>query len=170
VAAHIYLVRDGADLVCHCRCERALVCHPCQVACPWCGCGWLFACADCRKAFTFARGVLVDEPWEELARRDFAPFFPDEPPTAEDIDEWVESMQALLSDVEVGVRYVYLDGALIRADAREIAIDGFYARHVARHVPHVAALDDHTILERTLANRKYWLAHAIDGAAPQTMH
>jgi hypothetical protein len=84
------------------------------------------------------------------------------PLTQQDIAEWIESMQAMLTGVQVGVRYVYLDTTVIRADAPQICIEGAHARHVAPYVPHVAALDDRRVLELTLSSRRYWLDNAIN--------
>jgi hypothetical protein len=70
MARLIYLQKDNDDLVSHCRCREAFISYPPQMDCPWCGCGWLFSCIKCRKAFTFARAVEVNDSWEELACRD----------------------------------------------------------------------------------------------------
>jgi hypothetical protein len=67
---HIYLKKANDELVSHCRCAEALITFPPQMDCPWCGCGWLFTCIECRRAFAFAEGIVVDELWEETAARD----------------------------------------------------------------------------------------------------
>src|SRR5262249_18861030 len=56
MSRHVYLRKANNDLVSHCACAQAdaLVTAPSQMDCPWCGCGWLFICSRCRKAFTFA--------------------------------------------------------------------------------------------------------------------
>src|SRR5205809_7865690 len=95
--AHVYLAKDNAELVCHCKCPQALMTFPPQMDCPWCGCGWLFTCIECRKAFTFARGVLVDLTWEELARRDLFNKWQTDP-SVEDIQSWIGAMRELLSN------------------------------------------------------------------------
>ena len=78
---HLYLRKANNDLVSHCRCakEDALISSPCQMDCPWCGCGWLFTCSRCRKAFTFAEGVEVHESWEETANRTIRNLYRREP-------------------------------------------------------------------------------------------
>ena len=105
----IYLVKDNDDLVSHCDCEVAHITFPPQMGCPWCGCGWLFTCIECRKAFTFARGVELDTSWQGLAIRDLTNRW-HEQPEAEEIEQWIAAMQELLADVQVGNRYVCLDG------------------------------------------------------------
>ena len=51
----VYLVKANNDLISHCACSNAVIGAPAQMDCPWCGCGWLFVCSKCRKAFSFAR-------------------------------------------------------------------------------------------------------------------
>ena len=156
----IYLIKDNDDLVSNCSCERAYISFPPQMDCPWCGCGWLFACTDCRKVFTFARGVEVNESWEELARRDLVGKWP-ESPSDDDIAEWIEAMQAILSEVEVSKQYVCLDGLIIPTDASGVDFCGWHAEHRHDFVPQVAALDDCFITENILSNVEYWQSHAI---------
>jgi hypothetical protein len=122
--------------------------------CPWCGCGWLFTCIKCRKAFTFARAVEVTDSWEDLARRDISAMGMD--PTDESVNDWVQSMQAYLSGVVVGEQYVALDGWVIPADAESIDFDGW------KFVPQVAALNDPSIVETLLSNTDYWISRAIE--------
>jgi len=159
---HIYLAKASDDLVSHCRCETALVALPGQLDCPWCGCGWLFSCVDCRKAFTFAQAIEVDEPWDALARRDLRRRANREPDDLE-VRRWVNWMRELLADVELGERYVYLDGELFRSDVSALAFDGWYARHELELLPQVAALADPQVLAALLTNREYWLARRLPG-------
>src|SRR6266566_1407987 len=56
----IYLRKANDNLVSHCKCDEAYISAPSQMDCPWCGCGWLFTCSHCRKAFTFAEAVEGD--------------------------------------------------------------------------------------------------------------
>ena len=161
----VYLVKDNDELVSHCSCRRAYITFPPQMDCPWCGCGWLFTCADCRKAFTFARAVEVDESWEELARRDLVGAW-NESPTEEDVAEWIGAMQELLADVEVGRQYVCLDGLILPTDAGEARFCGWHAEHDLDFVPQVAALDDESVLEDVLANEAYWQSRAIEWEDP----
>jgi hypothetical protein len=81
MANHLYLAKANDDLVSHCRCARpdALISSPCQMDCPWCGCGWLFICSRCRKAFTFAQAVEVNETWEQTADRTIRGLYQREP-------------------------------------------------------------------------------------------
>ncbi|MFZ4575918.1 MAG: hypothetical protein ACOYN0_16115, partial [Phycisphaerales bacterium] len=65
----LWLVKDNNDVVNWCNCEKSVAGRFPQASCPWCGCGWLFACAFCHKCFMFARFEWFDEPAESLARR-----------------------------------------------------------------------------------------------------
>lgn len=155
-----YLAKDSAELVCHCNCDFAPVTFPPQMDCPWCGCGWLFTCIECRKAFTFARGIQVNESWEELALRDLTNQWHNKP-SREDISNWVAAMKELLADVKVGGKYVCLDGVIIPAQAAKIRFDGWHCHHDLAYVPQAAALKDRSIVEEVLSNREYWKGNVL---------
>jgi len=163
MAKHIYLQKDNDELVSHCRCKSALITFPPQMDCPWCGCGWLFTCIHCRKAFTFARGVEIAETWEETARRDLVGRRGPEPST-EDVDRWVEAMEELLKDVRVGRQYVAFDGWMIDTADTEVRIKGWHARHELDFVPQVKALRDASVLRDILGNPRYWGERALERA------
>src|SRR5437016_4029669 len=84
----IYLVKASNDLISHCACEHAIIGAPSQMDCPWCGCGWLFVCATCRKAFTFARAEEVELTWEKLAHKDLDGKW-SRHPSSKEIQEWI---------------------------------------------------------------------------------
>lgn len=151
----IYLVKDNDELVSHCTCEEARIAYPGQVDCPWCGCGWLFSCMTCRKAFTFARGVELDVDPREFALIDLSRRFGREP-TEEELDRWVEAMPMMLEDVERGKRYVYLDGFFIPANETEFEVEGWFGLHTFDRVPQIEALEDPELLDAVLANADYW--------------
>src|SRR5438876_46806 len=125
---HVYLLKDNDRLVSHCKCRHAMITYPPRVDCPWCGCGWLFTCIVCRRAFTFARGVLMNETWEATARRDLTNLSRREP-SADDIAHWVEDMKELLAKVQPGQQYVCLDGRIIPTDTVAVCFQGWHARH-----------------------------------------
>lgn len=155
-----YLIKDNNDLVSHCECDTALITFPPQMDCPWCGCGWLFTCIECRSAFTFARGVELDESWFELARRDLTNNWGKEPGD-DDVEQWVAAMQEMLSDIEVGRQYVCLDGLFIPTDAAGVEFEGWHAFHDFEFIPQVAALKDSSIIDDILSNEDYWQANAV---------
>ena len=159
----IYLVKDNDDLVSHCRCKNAFITFPPQMDCPWCGCGWLFTCTDCRKAFTFARGVEVDETWEGIAARDLK-CRSGRDAAADELREWVDAMKVILKGIRVGGRYVILDGWIIDVDAESVGIEGWHSVHQLPFVPQVKALKDQVVLRDILANERYWVERRVPGA------
>ena len=159
MAKLIYLKKDNDELISHCNCKEALISYPPQMDCPWCGCGWLFTCVKCRKAFTFARGVEVNDTWETLARRDIRGMGMDV--TDEAVNDWVGSMKAYLDSVVVGQQYVALDGWVIPTNANSVEFDGWKSHHRLDFVPQVAALEDPSIIETVLGNVDYWELRTI---------
>lgn len=157
----VYLKKANDDVVSHCDCKDGRVTYPAQMDCPWCGCGWLFSCISCRKAFMFAEGVELDTTWEALAREDMRGMGLKKP-SAEDIASWIDDMQGILEDVEPGELYVILDGAVIPADCAGCEFEGWYARHDLNSLPQVDALSDSSIIDSLLANPEYWQANAIE--------
>ncbi|MBL9173343.1 MAG: hypothetical protein JNL10_07410 [Verrucomicrobiales bacterium] len=158
----IYLRKANSDVVNHCKCADGYVSAPAQMDCPWCGCGWLFTCSDCRKAFTFAEAVEVDFTLEEMARRDFQHWNrPGTAPRAEDIQGWVDFMQTFLRGVEAGQRYVYLDGVVIPTDVDGLTFKGIHSSHDLAVVPQVEALRDQSIIRDLLSNPRYWNESAL---------
>jgi hypothetical protein len=155
-----YLKKANDDLISFCSCGDGRVTFPAQLDCPWCGCGWLFSCITCRKAFTFAEGVEMEASWEDIARSDIRKRWKEEP-SVEDVASWIEAMQEFLAEVQVGERYVIIDGALIRVDANNINFEGWAAHHEFPRAPQVLALTNKAILEEKLGNRAYWLSNAI---------
>jgi hypothetical protein len=153
----IYLRKANNDLISHCQCADGYISSPGQMDCPWCGCGWLFICAACHKAFTFAEAVEVDFTLDQMARRDLKYWKARRmPPSAEDIQIWVDFMNVLLDGIEVGRQYVYLDSFLIPTDADVITFQGLHCAHDLAVVPQVEALRDPSIMRDLLSNPQYW--------------
>lgn len=155
-----YLKKANDDLISFCSCGDGRVTFPAQMDCPWCGCGWLFTCITCRKAFTFAEGVEIEGTWAEIARDDIRNKWKKDP-SEQDIKSWIEAMKEILTDVRVGVRYVIIDGSVIQADAANTRFDGWAAHHEFTVIPQVRALTNKAILEEELSNRGYWSSNAL---------
>ncbi len=151
----LYLVKANDSFISHCKCITAPIGAPAQMDCPWCGCGWLFVCPQCRKAFTFARAGELDLSWEDLAHRDLDGKWSRQP-TAEDIRVWIDFMKVMLKDLEPGREYVYLDGAIFPTDSKDIQFEGMHSWHELFSVPQVDALKEKDALELTLGSRRYW--------------
>lgn len=156
-----YLKKHNDELISHCKCEFAIAAYPPQMNCPWCGCGWLLTCIDCRKAFTFAEAIELDTTWEELAKRDIESRG-HKTASAEDIDCWVDSMKEIMAEIEVGKVYVCLDGNIIPANAKSVDIEGWMSKHDFEFVPQVEALKDPSIIDKYLSNSEYWHANEFD--------
>jgi hypothetical protein len=109
----LMLKKASNDGVCFCECEDGLVGVPDQLDCPWCGCGWLFTCAKCGLAFTFATPVEVDLDLTELVHREYVRRGFDGEDLAELVEAGVEYLADKFEDLEPGREYVYLDGAII---------------------------------------------------------
>ena len=155
-----YLKKANDDVISFCTCGDGRVTFPAQMDCPWCGCGWLFTCITCRKAFTFAEGVEIEGTWEDLAREDIRNRWKEEP-SDEDVSSWIEGMKEIAKDVRAGVRYVVIDGSVIPADAKEVEFDGWHAHHEFAKLPQEEARSDKSILDVRLSNREYWTKHAL---------
>lgn len=156
----IYLERANSDLVCWCKCETSLVSSPAQMDCPWCGCGWLFTCINCGKAFTFARGVELDLSLADLAKQDLTRMYK-KPPDEEAIQNWIEGMEIMLGGVQVGKIYCYFDGWYLPVDQADYNIEGWFARHKFAALPQVEAKRDPKALSETIASIQYWRERAI---------
>ena len=163
MAGHIYLRKANDDLISHCKCDPAdaLISSPGQMDCPWCGCGWLFICSRCRKAFTFAEGVVIDEPWSDTGARLWQSPFGREPEPGE-VEEWIDFMKMFTYSVQVGAQYVYLDGYAIPTTAGGVEIEGIYGRHDLQNVPQVAARANPDLIDGLLGSNLYWQANRIN--------
>lgn len=157
----LFLRKANDDLVSHCKCEPFWISPPGQMDCPWCGCGWLFACPKCRSAYTFAVAAKCDLTWEELAHLDLDSRY-DDPPTDEDIDLWIDFMKQFTEDIEEGQQYVYFDGWAIPVDAEEFDVEGIYANHQLPAVPQAVALEEPSVIEEVLANENYWRERHVE--------
>jgi hypothetical protein len=157
----IYLERANTDLICYCHCERSLVGSPMQLDCPWCGCGWLFNCMECHKAYAFARGVEIEQSLEQLAEIDLRGKSK-KPATAQSIADWVEWMKILLKVVLPGETYAYIDGWYLPIHSAPVQFEGWHARHHLPAVPQFQALTDPAALRDTLESPRYWQSNAID--------
>ena len=164
MAKHLYLRKANDDFFSHCRCHRgaARISSPGQMDCPWCGCGWLFSCSNCLKAFTFAEAVEINESWAVTAERDIRAIYRRKPEPGE-VQEWVELMKILLKGVECGEQYVYFDGFVIPVTANGITIEGWHAHHKLDFVPQVAALYDPEICDGLLCSTAYWQSNRVEG-------
>lgn len=158
MAKTLYLAKADDRLLSHCACRpaEALITSPPQMDCPWCGCGWLFTCIACRKAFTFARTVETDHSLAELAEMDLrgGGF----KATKSAVRDWVGLMSEFLDGIEPGEEYVVLDYTRIPTDYEPpVQFRGVYADHDLPWIPHLRALDDPAVIDDLLGSEAYWL-------------
>jgi len=149
------LAKADDKVLSHCQCEASLASLPGQLDCPWCGCGWLICCTDCRKAFTYARVVEVDTEYETFVRGDrqrggYADY------ADEDIQREAEALEGMLADFAPGQTVVYLDGAYFALDEAIEQFEGLYANHSFPRMPHAAALEAPDQLMAVLGDKTYW--------------
>jgi hypothetical protein len=152
----LYLFRVDERLVSHCRCRSAPIALPRQAECPWCGCGWLFTCLNCGKAFTFAIAKQTRVTLEEYAQRDLG-----KDVSSSELVAWTRYMRQLLRDIGVDRTYVYFDGRVVDASASEVTFRGIYARHSLGCVPQTEALRDKSVVSDLLRNPDYWNHYRI---------
>lgn len=157
-----WIFKDSDKLVSHCKCKVGVSGSLPQLDCPWCGCGWMFACAKCRRAFTFGRIAEIDAgELKEIAIEQIHCYGQSDPST-DDVQLKLEEFEALVGDHQVGERVVVMDGVLIpAAHEGELAIEGLFARHDLPWLPHTRALKDSSALDKVLASGDNWNAHRI---------
>jgi hypothetical protein len=121
---------------------------------------------SCGMSFTFARGVEVAEPMEELVVRDLTAFCEDEQPLLDILlrpdvlNDTVEHMAARMASIEVDRVYVVLDGIIIPADQKgPFRGKGIKRRHDLPYIPQVEALSNPAVMTDVLENVGYWVEY-----------
>jgi hypothetical protein len=149
-----WLTKANDEGVSHCTCTGALAALPAQADCPWCGCGWMIACAACERAYTFARVVEIDGTYEALARQDIHRFSGTEPADAE-VKAVANWLRETFADKAVGDVVVHLDGEYLRAD-QPVDFTGLYAHHRHDVPPQIAALRGGLPVSEDLISSDWW--------------
>lgn len=156
-----YLKKANDKVISMCSCEDGLVSYPAQADCPWCGCGWLFTCKSCRKAFTFSECVEIESTYEKIAKEDLKNLLNREIINKE-IEDWVFEMKTFLLSAEIGKTYIILDGKLIDSTKRRIEFEGWYAKHKLDNLPQVEAINNIEIIHERLTQQNYWKKHQLE--------
>jgi hypothetical protein len=152
-----FFFKKDDSVLSHCACVNEPANSTLQLDCPWCGCGWLFTCSKCQKAFTFAEVCETDLSLHELSRREAtARGLTDV--SENEIAEWVQGMSEALDPLKVGDTVVYLDGSYWAVDATHVEFTGYFAQHKLARLPHAEALSEPSLLRTTLGNKDYWLS------------
>ena len=156
------LAKANDDVLSHCRCVGSLASMPSQLDCPWCGCGWLISCTQCRRAFTFARVVEADTDYRAFVSEDRArgEYNDDDPGELDSLALWLEES---LADFEVGRTISYFDGRYFDLEAKPIEFEGLFARHKLKRLPHLDALSSPGHLRAALGAPSYWLERERPG-------
>ncbi len=155
-----FLFKANDDVISHCRCVGAPAMSTGQLDCPWCGCGWLIACSVCAKSFTYGVIRETEVPVVELGRRELRRRGL-ENVSDQEIEDWAEAMESEFARFDLGQTVVYLDGHYWPLDARDIAFEGYFARHDLKRLPHAEALDRPEALMDLLADKSYWLEREL---------
>jgi hypothetical protein len=149
-----YLIKANDEVLSFCKCHQPLAALPGQLDCPWCGCGWLVSCIDCRKAFAFAKVVEVDLTYESIVRRDSENC--GVALTDDEVSERAGMVAWMMEPLALGEMVAYLDGCFIALDDPDLHFAGIFARHDLDTLPQVAARTDIGRLD-TLKDSEYWL-------------
>lgn len=163
----LYLQKSNQDGVCWCSCKVnpetlagfATIPGLAQGDCPWCGCGWLFSCISCRKAFTFARTTHVDKTPEDIARLDLSGFL-DRPLEDSDTSMVISSVDTLSHlSLDDGAAYAILDTRPVMLSRGPVRFMGLYGYHDLPELPQLKwkprLLDT---VYNPLATTTYWRA------------
>lgn len=137
--------------------------------CPWCGCGYLFSCLSCGKAFTFARCEEVGLEAEDIVAIDYERFFGDGRKCPKDkIEKYAADLRLSMSNLKLGSEYVILDTHVIEV-AERAYFTGEYGKHLLDVLPQVEHRSDKKALISAL-ERPYWTrARSRKLAAPSSL-
>ncbi len=147
-----WLAKANDLVISHCTCEQSVAATPVQLDCPWCGCGWLMSCAHCRKAFTYAQVVQVDQNYVDLARSGIV----GEEVSQSELEDIAGWMERSVKPFQYGDVVVYLDGAYHRLDEQDLSFEGWFAEHNFVKLPHADASTKADI-DDVLGLPAYWL-------------
>ncbi|MFK7820241.1 MAG: hypothetical protein AB8G99_16080 [Planctomycetaceae bacterium] len=152
-----FFFKSNQQLISHCECDNEPAMSTCQMDCPWCGCGWLFSCSKCSKAFTFAEVRETDLSLEQIAKREASTRGIQDSIGDDDIADWVLNMSQIVGEFEVGDQVVYIDGEYLKSDAESVEFDGYFAAHKFEKLPHAEALATNPdLLDEILGQPSYW--------------
>lgn len=152
-----FITKASNDGICWCECEEAYAAFPGQQECPWCGCGWLFSCTSCRKAFTYGKVVEAD--------LDISRFYKDDMrsggmlPNVKIYTERANYIIKELKPFSPGDEVVYLDGRILPLEKSPARFKGWHSKHSFKELPHRAG--DESVLRAAFSDEEYWEARAV---------
>lgn len=158
----LWLVADDPDGSWWCSCRTGVVDAPWhnKDTFPAGGTGWLWSCAKCSRGFMIAKCTRIRGTLEQLARRQT-------PRTQEYISssgeraentllatpqDWLNSIQPILSSINEGERYVFFDGHALPAKHGPVKFDGLFRSHDLPDLPHLSE----SLMEETITSPDYW--------------
>ena len=146
------IAKANDEAISFCECEDAVAAYPGQLDCPWCGCGWLFSCLRCQKAFTFGRVVETDRSLRELVETDCRTRGLDL--TEDLVEEWIDYFAWATQIPAPGDEVIYLDGYVMGVETEDVEFTGWYATHHLARLPH--AERTRAALESAFGASPYW--------------
>jgi hypothetical protein len=156
------LIKANDDLVSWCKCTSPAYASSGQLDCPWCGCGWLFTCMSCRRAFSFAKVVSSEIPLRKIMQQERSSYR--NQPVALDDKEVISRTEWLDHELEplpVGTICAYLDGKVLAVDSTDIRFNGWFALHRLDAVPQWSAHGSKAKIEALLGSKAYWLEREL---------
>ncbi len=154
-----YIVKANDDGISYCRCASAIAAPTLQLDCPWCGCGWMIGCVECRKCFVYARVAEVEGSYAELTRGDFEAggySF-----TEQDVIDDALWRERMLAPLKIGQIVVCLDGRFLPVDTTGVEFGGQYAQHRLDRLPHAIELEQPGALRTILGDPEYWITREL---------
>jgi hypothetical protein len=158
----LWLVADDPDGSWWCKCREGIVDAPWhnKDVFPSDGNGWLWTCANCSRAFMFARGAFIRETLDDLAKRRTPRvqryIIPGGPVRSHTLlatpDDWLAIARPLAQQIEEGGRYVFFDGHILPARSGPVKFTGLFRPHDLPELPHLSD----TLLQDTIGNPDYW--------------
>lgn len=129
---------DQRGGICWCKCplEEAIAKPTGALDCPWCGCGWLFTCSTCRKAFMIGEAVEVSGTLEDMVRKEYQSWGIEEPTDAE-LAGPQGHLQQVQTRLEFGELYVHMDSMAVLLNSKPFTVEGERRKHFFKEAPHL---------------------------------
>lgn len=160
----VWLVKDDPDGKWFCDCEVAIVDAPYHdlETYPTGGTGWLWSCAECHRAFKFAKAVTLRVSLYELAEH-LTPRVGSVLDTSSgktikkvklaSATDWLHAIEPFREVLREGERYVYFDGCALPASHGPVSFKGMWREHSLPDLPHLSDRGE----QEVLGNPEYWV-------------
>lgn len=158
----LWLVADDPGGSWWCKCREGIVDAPwhSKDVFPSDGNGWLWICANCSRAFMFARATYIRDTLDDLAKRQTPRIqrhiFSDGSVHTLTLlatpEDWLAIARPLAQQLEEGERYVFFDGHILPAKSGPVKFTGIIRSHDLPELPHLS--DE--LLQKTIGDPDYW--------------